>query len=113
MAELEISKEELLKELNLELAYHSEGGSTYRSETTRYSLNVATSLPDTQLFFNRDDTYVEVKLLYPELDEDRLRDVSKMLSVITRDLYRKKTMTPELKAFLEDRRRNRKPLRLL
>lgn len=101
-----VSKEELVKELEDELAYHLNGGTTYRQDTTRYSLTIANFLPGTELFFNREQTLEKVKELYPDMDEYRLLDVSKMLNVIVRDLHSKKTLDEETKQFVEEKMKN-------
>lgn len=113
MEEKKVTKEEFVKELEDELAYHLDGGTSYRQDTTRYSLEIATSFPDIYTFFYREQSYETVKEFYPNMDEDRLKDVSKMLSVIVRDLHMKKNMSEELKEELARRKKNRKPLALL
>lgn len=113
MEEKKVTKPELLNELEDELAYHLDGGTSYRQDTTRYALSFAKTVPDIYVFFSRDDSYHRVRDYYPNLDEDRLKDVSKMLSVIVRDLHMKKNMSEELKAELAKRIKNRKPLSIL
>lgn len=105
-----ISKEELITELQLELRYHEDGGTGYRQETTRLALQVANSLPDTNIFFDRSQTLQVVRTFVKDVDEYRLLDIAKMLSVITKDLYRKKNMSDEMKAYLLEKRKSRKPL---
>lgn len=105
-----ISKEELLTELQSEHHYHEEGGERYRQETTRLALLVANSLPDTHIFFDRSNTLEVVRTLVKDADEYRLLDVAKMLSIITKDLHRKKNMPEDIKSCLEKRKKNRKLL---
>lgn len=113
MEEKKVTKPELLKELEDELAYHLDGGTSYRQDTTHYSLSFARTVPDIYVFFSRDDAYQHVRDYYPDLDEDRLKDVSKMLNVIVRDLHMKKNMSEELKAELAKRLKKRKPLSIV
>lgn len=103
MEEVKVTKEEFVKELEDELAYHLDGGTSYRQDTTRYSLDIANSLPDTSLIFDREKTYDKVKEFYPDMDEERLQDVSKMLNVIVRDLYSKKNLDEETKRYVEEK----------
>lgn len=105
-----VTKEELVKELAGELHYHSNGGTTYRQDTTRMALEVARQLADTSLFYNRTQSLSAVRSLLRESDEHRLLDVSKMLSVVTRDLHRKKTLPGDVKAYVEVKRKQKKPL---
>lgn len=105
-----VSKEELLEELRGELEYHKGGGTSYRQETTRFAMQVANQLTSTRPFSNRKKTFVVVKRVLNEKNEHRLLDVSKMLSVVTRDLHNKKTLPDDAKAYVEAKKRNRKPL---
>lgn len=86
-------------------------GTKYRQDTTRYSLNIAKSLPGTDLFFNREQTYTKVKDFCPDMDEDRLKDVSKMLNIIVRDLYNQKNLDEETKRFVQEKMKNFKGIK--
>lgn len=108
-----VGKSELLKELYAELNYHQQDGVTYRSQTTELALILASLRHNTSLFHDREKTYLFACQELVDLDEDRLRDVAKMLSVVTRDLHRKKTLPDDVKAQLEERRKKRKPLSLV
>ena len=101
-----VSKDELVKELEDELAYHLDGGTKYRQDTTRYSLAIAKSMPGTDLFFDREQTLAKVKDLHPDMDVDRLQDVSKMLNVIVRDIHSKKNLDEDTKRYVEEKIKN-------
>jgi hypothetical protein len=105
-----VSKQELVNELLSELDYHQNGSTTYRMETTRFALQVATQLVSTKLFFDRNKTLEFVRRALNEVNEHRLLDVSKMLSVVTRDLHNKKTLPEDAKAYVESKKQNRKRL---
>lgn len=109
----DVTKEALLTELNLELQYHEADGPSYRSETTRLAIKVANSLPDTDVYFDRSETLKVVKKLIKEENEYRLLDVAKMLSVITKDLHRRKNVPEDIKVLLEERKKKRKPLKIV
>lgn len=111
MEEEKVTKKEFVKELEDELAYHLDGGTSYRQDTTRYSLSIAQSLPDIAILFDREYTVEKVKEFYPNMDEDRLQDVSKMLNVIVRDLHNKKNMDEETKRYVEEKMKNFKGLK--
>lgn len=108
-----VSKSELLNELGKEYSYHAQDGATYRSQTTEIAIEVASKLHRTDLFFDREKTFQFVTKEFVNLDEDRRKDVSKMLTVITRDLHRKKTLPEDVKMQLEERRKKRKPLSVI
>lgn len=94
-----VTKKELLIELGNELHYHSNGGTRYRRETTELAIIVASQIHDVTIFFNRKKAYDAATEMLINQDEDRLQDISKMLSVIIRDLENQKTLPEDVKAF--------------
>ena len=95
-----VTKIELLMELDCELYYHSNGGTPYRRQTTELAIIVASQTHDITVFFDRKKAYDTVAELLITHDEHRLQDVSKMLSVIIRDLKNKKTLPEDVKAYV-------------
>lgn len=100
-------------ELEREVSYHSDGGTNYRQETAELSLKVAELVKDVKPFFSPDTALQTVKNFFPKEDLFRLRDVAKMLSVVLNDLLSKATLSDEFKQKLNERRQNRKPLKLV
>lgn len=106
-----VSKEELIMELRGELHYHSDGGTSYRRETADFALQIAEQVSDITVFFDRGKTYTLVAEFLKNSDEYRLRDVSKMLSVIIRDLERQKRLPKDVKAYAETKMKDWKSLK--
>lgn len=111
---LEVSKNELLRELEKELEYHQGGGTRYRQETTRMAMEVARNqaVKPAQLVRGKSaDLVVRSSLRFE--NEDRKRDVSKMLSVVTRDLLNKKTLPDDVVQFANEKMKNFKTLKFM
>lgn len=109
--ETAVTQQELLIELEKELQYHLEGGTSYRIQTSRFALQVVEKNRDVAYFIDRDSAYNVVAEALPNQDEYRLQDVSKMISVIVRDLELQKTLPPEIKAFADEKMKDFKSLK--
>ena len=87
----QLSFERFVKNLEEEYEYHKHGGTPYRQETVKLSLQVANKIKDVDSFLNTSLARQAVITSYPTLDSYRVDDVAKMLHVIAKDLYIKKT----------------------
>ena len=95
-----VSKSELLEELKRELNYHENGGTKYRQDTTRWAMKVAQNdFVEPEKLVQRNSAHELVKLSLNLHDEERVNDVSKMLSVVTRDLLNKKMLPDDVVEF--------------
>lgn len=104
-------KEELTKELQ----YLSSGGSCYRSESAEMALQVLKQVKAVQPFLELETAAVCVRRALSNVDQDRLKDVTKMLTVVARSLDRKLNESEEVKEYLRQRavKRKRKKLSLV
>lgn len=106
----QVTYREYVQELAKELQYHSNGGTDYRRKTAELALMVAESTLNPYLFWERELVFQELFKRLPGLDTDRYNDVSKMLSVVVRDLHNKKNRTKDVQQYVEMKRKKRKPL---
>ena len=106
-----VTKEELIIELEKELHYHMDGGTAYRIKTTQLSIQVVNRTSDINCFYDRQHSYDTVAKALPDQDEYRLQDVSKMISIIVRDLELKKNLPADVKAFADEKMKNFKSLK--
>ena len=108
MAAQLITKEVFLSELTKELEYLKDGGTPYRIKTAELSLFVAHCVDTVELFFNLEETLKKVKLLLPDADPERIKDVSEMLKTISRYLNMQANLSENLKLKLQERKKKRK-----
>lgn len=99
----ETTKEMLLIELEKELHYHQNGGTAYRVQTTQLSIQVVNQVSDVICFINKKKAYDIVAGILPKEDEHRLQDISKMLSIIVRDLEMQKNLPADVRAFVDEK----------
>jgi|HigsolmetaAR206D_1030411.scaffolds.fasta_scaffold00120_4 hypothetical protein len=95
---------DFLQELESERQYHANGGTRYRQKTAELSLNVAKRLGRVDAFYNRHQARAIVRNSFPDLPEDRIEDVAKMLSVIAQDLLRKQNLPKEILEYIQKRK---------
>jgi len=104
---------EFRSELEREVFYLNDGGTSYRQKTAELSLKVADLVKDVKPFFSLDTALQTVKNLFPKEDLFRLKDVAKLLSVVLNDLLSKANLSEELKQKLNRRRQNRESFKLV
>ena len=107
---MNLSKQELLHEMNKELRFHQNGGTPYRQKTAKLAVEVVKQVADTTVFHNRMNALTTVNDLLVDSDNHRKSDVAKMVAVIVGDLQRKKTLPPGMEKYVEQKKQNRKPL---
>jgi signal transduction histidine kinase len=108
-----VSNSDFINELTNEVNFMKKGGTTYRRKTAELSLDVAKVVKNVNNFYNRDVAYKTVADILSFEDEYRLEDVAKMLNVVLLDIHSKVNQSDELKTYLVERARNRKPLKLI
>lgn len=91
----------MLNQLRKEYFYHKFGGTDYRKETARLALNIAKKTYDPSLFLNERETVKIVNQLIPYGDQERKKDVSKMLLVMANHITRQR-MTPTEKRYVDN-----------
>lgn len=109
--EYEITFEEFLQELKREVEFHTNGGTSYRQQTARLSLDIANRVAKVTPFYKLEDAKEIVSKIFPNLDRYRVEDITKMMHVIARELRCKVNMPDELSKYVQEKRnKNRKPL---
>lgn len=103
---------EFYERLYNQYLYLCNGGTIYRIETAKISLQIAKNEKSIDPFLYLDQAINTVSMSFPNLDEERLRDVSKMLYVNANEVQRKNTVSKELKTLVDERMKNRKPIKL-
>ena len=104
--------EEFYNQLYAQYLYLSDGGTSYRIETSKLALEIAKKEKDIEPFLDRDQTIKVVLSYFSNLDEERLQDVSKMLYLKAKSVKRKNEMSDEMKKEIEKRIRNKGPFKL-
>lgn len=99
--------------LEKEYKYLSHGGTNYRVKTAELSLAVAKRYTQLQPFLNRTTARVEVRKHFPEMDEERLNDVSKMLVVNAKEVDFKARQTPEFRRMVRNRMKKARNYKLV
>jgi NurA-like 5'-3' nuclease len=93
-----------LQELQKELVFHLNGGTSYRQKTAELSLEVAHKVGEVTPFFERNVAKQTVSCLLPNLDQQRVEDVAKMLHFIAKELYLNANLPKEVKVYVEQKR---------
>ena len=107
-----VSYEMFLNELSKELEYLQNGGTTYRIETATSCLELAHKVNDVNLFLEQETSEKFVLAHLPHVDDERSKDVTKMLNTVARNLELKVNLTDEIKELLIARKKKRRPLKL-
>lgn len=102
--------QEFLNELKKEIEFHSNGGTNYRRISAEYSLQIARMVGGFPPFLDRKNAEKIVAQLYPNLSIEKKKDISKMMNVIARDLYRKTNMSDEIRQYVQEKRSNTRTL---
>ncbi|MCL2559037.1 MAG: hypothetical protein FWE07_01005 [Turicibacter sp.] len=104
----EVSKDEFVKRMEDNLAFISSGGTDYRRETARISLEIVVELNDFSIFDNRQKVKIFVKSKLAGLDEERYDDVTESLYHQYRDLYLDKNLSEAVQEELIKRKKKRR-----
>jgi hypothetical protein len=105
-----VSFAEFLHELQKELKFHQDGGTSYRQQTAKLSLEVARKVGSVVPFLDSEIAKQTVSHLLSDVDCYRAEDVAKMLHTIARELHMNATLSDEVKAYIQQKRQHRKPL---
>lgn len=97
-----------LSELQKEEEYLSQS-TPYRYKTAQMAAETAKKFSCIDLFLDEQEVRKTVLSVFPEADEERVKDVTKMLRVIARDLQIKSSLSNEAKEYIA---RKRKPFSL-
>lgn len=89
------------------LEYLSDGGTSYRIETAQISLNVAIQAGTILPFILKEDAKSTVLNYFPNLDYERIGDVSKFLTTIANHFKIETFLTEDAKKYFEQRKLNR------
>ncbi|WP_217269610.1 hypothetical protein [Neobacillus endophyticus] len=95
---------EFLKEIQREIDYHTNGGTSFRRTSAEFSLQVAMAIGEFSPFLDRKSSEEIVTRLHPNLSIEKKKDISKMMNVIARELYRKANMADEIRRYLQERK---------
>lgn len=105
--------EDYYKRLEKQIEYLSHGGTDYRLKTAELSLLVANKMKQVSPFLHLEQTENIVSHHLPNLDNERLHDVTKMLYVNAKELEKSVEKSDVLKALVDKRMKNKKPIRLV
>jgi len=94
-------------ELRRECKYHLNGGTEYRQQTAKLSLEVALETREVKLFLDPVKAKEKVIEFFPHLDKHRQDDVSKMLRVIAKGMYLKQATPNEVREYSERKIKNK------
>lgn len=95
-----VSKQDLLKELEKELEYHKDSGTSYRIRTTELAIKVINSTEE-DTFTDKETVRSEIEKGLVDEDEERKQDVTKLICVIMKDIKNE-----PLKNHVRKRRKN-------
>src|SRR5690625_1819637 len=99
----QLSFKKFIKNLEEEYEYHKDGGTPYKQETAKLSLQVANKLKDVDSFLNPFLARRAVTTACPTLEKHRVDDVAKMLRVIAKDMYIKENSPDDLKQYVQEK----------
>jgi phosphoribosyl-ATP pyrophosphohydrolase len=105
-----VTLEEFLQELQRELHYHSDGGTSYRRETAEISIKVANKVRKVTPFIKLEEAKEIVHHLFNNIDQHRAEDVAKMMYSIAVDIHYKSNTSDEIRQYVQEKSTNRKPL---
>lgn len=101
---------EFLKELQREIDYHTNGGTSYRRTSAEYAFQIARMVGEFPPFLDIKNTERIVAKLQYNLSIEKKRDTVKMLNTIAKELHRKANMPDEIRQYVQERSNNNKPL---
>ncbi|MBO1002875.1 hypothetical protein ACFSKI_03595 [Pseudogracilibacillus auburnensis] len=105
-----LSFEDFVNKLRQEYEYHKNGGTEYRQETARLSLDVAMEVKEVKPFLNPLSSKKLVLKHLPLLDNHRKDDVAKMLRVLAKSMYLENNTTNEVKEYVDRKMKNKMKL---
>lgn len=108
-----LSFEDFLYKLKQEYDYHKNGGTSYRTETAKLSLEVAMKVKKVFPFLNPLESKRLVLNYLPFADKHRKDDVAKMLRVLAKSLYLENNTPSEVKDHVNKKMENKVILKKL
>lgn len=108
MKDVDLSFEEFEARLREEYNYFLNGGTDYRKQTAKLSLEIALKTNAIEPFFEQETSENIVDKLYPNLDQERKDDVAKFLRVIANNLLFHASLPSEVKEYVEEKMNNTK-----
>lgn len=99
-----------IQELQNECDYHAQGSTSYRKRSAELSLEVARKTKSVAPFFQSESALQTVSRFLVDEDQERIKDVSKMLRVVANSVRLDSELPYELKEYIQEKRINRKPL---
>ncbi|WP_313431936.1 hypothetical protein [Siminovitchia terrae] len=106
-----LSFEDFLKKLKLEQEYQAAGGTSYRQQTAKLSIEVALKVKKVHPFLDPIKTKKLVSIHLPACDDERDDDVSKMLRVIAKSMYLEQITPDEVKKYAKSKLKNKLKLK--
>lgn len=107
-----VSFTDFIYELQNEWTYQQDGGTSYRRKIAELSLKIARQVGEVTPFLQRNIAKQIISHLLPNLDHHQIEDIAKMLHTIAKDLHLHATLSPEVKAYVQQKRQHRKTLSL-
>jgi hypothetical protein len=110
---MSVTKEQFLSELERELAYLKDGGTSYRVETAELAVALGKKMNELSLLADKVKIAEWVAMELTDIDRERLLDVSKFLKTIYGHLKLYAELDEDLKQELEKRKAQRGKLKLV
>jgi 16S rRNA C1402 (ribose-2'-O) methylase RsmI len=104
-----VTFERFLSELEKENA-EMQRATQYRQTTAKMALDIVKQVRKVDLFETRERAYKTLKAHFLKVYEERLLDVAKFLSVIFNELEKWANLPDPVRALLDEKAKNRKPL---
>lgn len=101
-----LSFEGFLKKLKLQYEYLTDGGTEYRQQTAKLSLEIALKVKRVDPFLDPRESKKLVSFYLPDFDNERKEDVSKMLRVTAKSMYIEMTSPDEVKDYVKSKLKN-------
>jgi hypothetical protein len=95
---------EFLKELQKEIEYHTNGGTSFRRSSAEYSLQIAMMVGKFPPFLDRKGTERMVAQLQPNQSSEKKEDIVKMLNTIAKELHSKAKMPDDIRRYIQEKR---------
>lgn len=107
---LKVPFSKFIEELQQEVQFQENGGTSYRKITSTLSLEVALRVGKVSPFLKRSSAKQAVMKSFPNIEKERYEDVAKMLHSVASDIYLNATLSDKVRQYVQQKRLSRKPL---
>ncbi len=96
----------LLSDLEKEVAFQSDGGTSYRKRTAELALEIAKGVNDFFSLIGRENAKKVVQSYSFSLDDERIEDVGNVLNTTAKEIYIHQDVDTDLQAYLNKKRQD-------